>query len=138
MSTGRIGSNDFTRGLRIVLAALLTAAAVLAVGAPASEAGPQGPAGKVSVAYKVTGPKKVTCTVKQPKAAQSRRLRWSLDRGGATISHGLSTPAALERLLDQLRPGNYRLHLAGQSSQPISIRPEGPGPSDHDKKGASL
>jgi hypothetical protein len=82
---------------------------------PAGPQGKQGPAGKVTVTCKMKGTKKVTCTVKQSKPAQSRQVGWSLHRSGHVVSHGSGSAAHLQAVLDHLRPGSYRLHLAGQS-----------------------
>ena len=60
------------------------------------------------------GSKKVKCTVKQPKSNKRHRLRWSLRRAGSTVSHGATSPARLQRVLNHLRAGTYVLHLHGQ------------------------
>jgi hypothetical protein len=84
---------------------------------PTGPQGKQGPAGKVTVTCKMKGTKKVTCTVKQSKSksAQSRKVSWSLHRAGHIVSHGNGSPAHLQAVLNHLRPGQYRLHVAGQS-----------------------
>lgn len=83
-------------------------------------AGPQGPAGKVKVTCKVQGGNKVKCTVKQSASASSSSLRWSLHRAGRTLSHGNTSTAHLQQVLDRLRSGHYSLHIAGQDRD-ISI-----------------
>jgi hypothetical protein len=89
---------------------------------PAGPQGKQGPAGKVTVTCKVKGSKKVTCTVKYPKgSSQSRHLRWSLHRAGHIVSHGKTSAAQLQTVLNHLRPGHYRLHLAGRPGE-VAIR----------------
>ena len=87
--------------------------------------GPQGPAGKnakVKVTCKVKNSKKVKCTVKvtYPKSSNNKRhhtrhhLRWSLHRAGHVVSHGKTSAARLQSVLDHLRPGRYVLHVHGQ------------------------
>jgi uncharacterized repeat protein (TIGR02543 family) len=80
---------------------------------PAGAAGPQGPAGKVTVTCKVKG-SKVTCAVKQQKSSKRKDLRWSLHSAGHTVSHGATSAARLQRVLDHLRAGHYLLHIQGQ------------------------
>ena len=81
-------------------------------GAP-GPAGPQGPAGKVKVTCKVKG-SKVTCTVKQQKSNKRHQLRWRLMHRGHAQSHGTAENGHLDLDLGHLRPGRYRLHIAGQ------------------------
>ena len=84
--------------------------------------GKQGPAGKVKVTCKVNGSKKVTCTVKSPKGStQARRLKWTLHRAGHVVSHGKTSAARLQRALNHLPPGHYRLHVAGQRAVKITV-----------------
>jgi hypothetical protein len=83
--------------------------------------GKQGPAGKVTVTCKMKGTKKVTCTVKQSKSAQSRRLRWSLHKAGHIVSHGQTSAARLQTVLNHLRPGQYRLHIAGRHAVKVEV-----------------
>jgi hypothetical protein len=90
---------------------------------PQGSAGPQGPPGKVTVSCKPKG-KKVTCTVKQAKSAQSariQRLSWSLHRAGKVVSHGDTGPARLQQVLNHLRPGRYVLHAAGRHGVVIEV-----------------
>jgi hypothetical protein len=77
--------------------------------------GKQGPAAKVQVTCSIKGARRVVCAVKQPKAAESLPLRWSLRRDGRTISHGVTAAARLQQVLNRLRPGTYLLRIAGQS-----------------------
>lgn len=77
---------------------------------------PEAEVTKVTVTCKVKGSKKVTCTVKQPKPAQSRKLSWSLGRDGHTVSHGLTTPGRLQHVLNHLTPGHYLLHVAARTT----------------------
>jgi hypothetical protein len=67
----------------------------------------------VKVTCKMKGPKKVTCTVKQSKASASSLLSWSIHRGKHTVSHGRTSAARLQKVLNHLRPGRYRLHVQG-------------------------
>lgn len=94
---------------------------------PAGATGPQGPQGKEGPPGKVTcqvkkkGTKaKVTCTVKQGASASSAPLRWRLVRAGHAVSHGTSGDGRLR--FGRLRPGRYRLHVAGESgATPIVV-----------------
>lgn len=89
---------------------------------PQGPQGKRGPAGKVKVICKVRGSKKVICKVKQPKSSK-RALRWSLRSRGRTVSHGATSAARLQRVLNHLRPGSYRLHIRGQKgSKRIAVR----------------
>jgi hypothetical protein len=83
-------------------------------------AGPAGPAGKVKVTCKMSGKTKVKCTVKSQ--ASSSRLSWRLTHGGHTISHGKTSSARLQRVLNDLPGGNYVLRVQGQQPVRISIR----------------
>ena len=86
-------------------------------------AGPQGPAGpegKVKVTCKMKGKTKVKCTVANAGASSSR-LRWQILRGGHARSHGRTTAARLQRVLDGLPEGSYVLHVDGQQGVPVQI-----------------
>ena len=93
-----------------------------AQGAPGAQGpkGPQGkrgPAGKVTVTCKVKGPGKVTCEVRQAgsggKASKRGRVRWKLMAAGHVVSHGRTTVQRLNRVLAELNPGRYVLHVEG-------------------------
>ena len=88
---------------------------------PQGAQGPAGPEGKVKVTCKVKGSKKVKCTVSGAKASSSR-LRWSLMQSGHARSHGKTTPARLQRVLNSLPDGRYMLRVAGQKGTPVRIR----------------
>lgn len=87
---------------------------------PAGPAGPAGPEGKVKVTCKMSGKTKVKCTVKAQ--ASSSRLSWRLTHGGHTISHGKTSSARLQRVLNDLPGGNYVLRVQGQQPVRLSIR----------------
>jgi len=80
---------------------------------PQGTQGPQGPAGKVTVSCKVTNSKKVTCTVKNAKAAAGS-LSWIIRRSGHAQSHGRTTLPRLNRVLGRLNPGRYLLQVDGK------------------------
>lgn len=86
---------------------------------PAGATGPAGPAGKVKVTCKMKGKTKVKCTVKSQ--ASSSRLAWRVTHGGHTVSHGRTSTARLQQVLNGLPDGNYSLRVKGQRPVRISI-----------------
>jgi hypothetical protein len=92
---------------------------------PAGAAGPQGPpgpAGKVKVTCKMKGKTKVKCTVKTASSSSASRVNWRLMRAGSTVSHGKTSTARLQKVLNGLSDGNYVLRVKGQSAVRLSIR----------------
>lgn len=69
---------------------------------------------------KVKG-KKVKCKVKLAAPASSARLRWRLMHGGHAVSHGKTSTARLQQVLNNLPGGNYVLRVKGQSGVRISF-----------------
>jgi len=91
---------------------------------PAGAAGPQGPAGpagKVKVTCKMKGTTKVKCTVKTQASSSASRVSWRLMRAGNTVSHGKTSTARLQKVLNGLSDGNYVLRVKGQSAVRLSI-----------------
>jgi hypothetical protein len=91
---------------------------------PAGAAGPQGPpgpAGKVKVTCKMKGKTKVKCTVKTASSSSASRVSWRLMRAGNTVSHGKTSTARLQKVLNGLSDGNYVLRVKGQSAVRLSI-----------------
>ena len=89
---------------------------------PAGATGPQGPAGpagKVKVTCKMSGKTKVKCTVKT--ASSSKRLAWRLMHGGHAISHGKTSSARLQQVLNGLPGGHYVLQVQGQRGVRLAI-----------------
>jgi hypothetical protein len=89
---------------------------------PAGATGPQGPAGpagKVKVTCKMSGKTKVKCTVKN--AASSSRVHWRLMQGGHARSHGATSMARLQHVLDGLPEGSYVLRVEGQKGVPVRV-----------------
>jgi hypothetical protein len=82
--------------------------------------GPAGPAGTVKVTCKMKGKTKVKCTVSGAKASSSR-VRWRLMQGGHARSHGATSTARLQRVLDGLPEGRYVLRVEGQRGAPVQI-----------------
>jgi len=84
---------------------------------PQGPRGKQGPAGKVKVTCKVKGAGKVVCEVRQAgsggKARKRGRVRWKLTAAGHAVSHGRTTVQRLNRVLADLEPGRYVLHVDG-------------------------
>jgi len=63
--------------------------------------------------------KKVKCVV---KAVNKRHhLRWSLMQGGHSVSHGSTSAARLQRILNHAPSGHYVLRIAGQGGERIQI-----------------
>lgn len=91
---------------------------------PAGATGPQGPpgpAGKVKVTCKMKGKTKVKCTVKNASSSSASRVSWQLKRGGQTVSHGHTSTARLQQVLNGLPGGNYVLQVKGQAPVRLSI-----------------
>jgi hypothetical protein len=82
--------------------------------------GPAGPAGTVKVTCKMKGKTKVKCTVSGAKASSSR-VRWRLMQGGHARSHGATSTARLQRVLNGLPEGRYVLRVEGQRGAPVQI-----------------
>jgi hypothetical protein len=86
--------------------------------------GKRGPAGKVTVTCKVKqsgkNKTKVVCTVKGGSASGSS-VRWRLVRRGHVVRHGRTSIVRMNRALNHLRAGRYRLHIAGAHGS-VAIR----------------
>lgn len=101
-----------------------------AQGSPGAQ-GPQGkrgPAGKVTVTCKVKGSGKVVCEVRQAGSGGNARKRgrvgWKLMAGGQVVSHGRTTVKRLNRVIADLNPGRYVLHVDG-STAAIAVPADG-------------
>ena len=58
---------------------------------------------------------KVKCTVKTSAQSSASRVCWRLMHGGHAVSHGKTSSARLQKVLNGLSDGNYVLQVKGQS-----------------------